>query len=217
MGSKRLGLARTQALLENLKRSLALGATEVTCKKVTCSNGVVVDADGVNIGAGGLQVDAGGIIDKNVTKQSGTGAEDLTSTAANLIWWSSAAQAGDITLPQATASNVGMIIRVFACADWSGTEFKLGFANGGSTVMTGNLQLGAIDAAAGDENISFKVTTNTKSIRIDSDAVDRAGGAIGSMYTFYYLEANLVFVEAKGLITTGTPAPSANASTTGGV
>ena len=83
--------------------------------------------------------------------------------------------------------------------------------------MTGNLQLGAIDAGAGDENISFKVTTNTKSLRIDSDTVDRAGGAIGSMYTFYYLEANLVFVEAKGLITTGTPAPSANASTTQGV
>ena len=45
-----------------------------------------------------------GTLNKNVTKQSGTAAEDLTSTAADLVWYASTAQAANITLPDATAS-----------------------------------------------------------------------------------------------------------------
>ena len=59
MGSKRVGLARTQALIENLQRVLKLGTTQITCKKVTATNGMVIDADGLNVGAGGVTVEGG--------------------------------------------------------------------------------------------------------------------------------------------------------------
>ena len=75
--------------------------------------------------------------DRTVTTQSGTAAEDLTATESDLVWVASTTQAGDITLPQATAANAGMVIKVIAGADWSDTGFKLGYANGGSTVMIG--------------------------------------------------------------------------------
>ena len=50
-----------------------------------------------------------------------------------------------------------------------------------------------------------------------SNAVATAGGAKGSTYTFTYLAANLVHVDANAYITTGTVATTAAASVTGGI
>ena len=168
-----------------------------------------------NVSASGTLY-ASGILDTNVVEQSGTAAEDLTSVAKNTIWYSNSAQAADITLPQATATNAGMVIKIIVgTTDWSGTAFKLGFANGGSTVMTGYIRLGS---NAGSEAVDgFVVTANAKALTIDADDVTGAGGAIGSTYTFTYLEANLVHVEANGQVTTGTPALDAGASVTAGI
>ena len=168
-----------------------------------------------NISASGT-ITAGGVINSNVVEQSGTAAEDLTAVAQNVVWYSNAAQAGDITLPQATVTNVGMVIKIIVgTTNWSGTAFKLGYANGGSTVMTGYIRVGS---NAGSETVDgFVVTADAKHLVIDADAVDRAGGAIGSTYTFTYLEANLVHVEANGQITTGTPAIDAGAALTSGI
>ena len=102
-------------------------------------------------------------------------------------------------------------------ASVSTTAFKVGMLNSGSTVLVGNLTLGALDAAAGDENISFAITSNAKVLELDANAVDHAGGAAGSTYEFTYYGANTVFVEAHGLITTGTPGPAADASLTAGI
>ena len=167
-----------------------------------------------NISASGA-VYASGILDTNVVEQSGTAAEDLTAVAKNTVWYANTAQAGAITLPQATATNAGMVIKIIVgTTDWSGTAFKLGFANGGSTVLTGYIRLGS---NAGSEAVDgFVVTANAKSLEIDADDATAAGGAIGSTYTFTYLEANLVHVEANGQVTTGTPALDAGASTTTG-
>ena len=167
-----------------------------------------------NISASGA-VYASGILDTNVVEQSGTAAEDLTAVAKNTVWYANTAQAGAITLPQATATNAGMVIKIIVgTTDWSGTAFKLGFANGGSTVLTGYIRLGS---NAGSEAVDgFVVTANAKSLEIDADDATAAGGAIGSNYTFTYLEANLVHVEANGQVTTGTPALDAGASTTTG-
>ena len=75
-----------------------------------------------------------------VTTQSGTAAEDLTGNINDLIWYSNAAQAGEITLPQATAANAGMVIKIIVgTTSWSTTAFKLGFDNAGSTVLSGQL------------------------------------------------------------------------------
>ena len=156
----------------------------------------------------------GGLLQQNVTLQSGTGAEDLTGTTGNLIWYATTTQAGDITLPQATSANAGMVIKIIAGANWSSTAFKLGYASGGSTVMLGTLRVSALDAVL---TTSFAVTASSKNLVIDADAVATAGGAKGSTYTFTYLAANLVHVDANAYITTGTVATTAAASVTGGI
>ena len=156
----------------------------------------------------------GGFLQQNVTLQSGTGAEDLTGTTGNLIWYATTTQAGDITLPQATSTNAGMVIKIIAGANWSTTAFKLGYASGGSTVMVGTLRVSALDAVL---TTSFAITANAKNLVIDADAVATAGGAKGSTYTFTYLAANLVHVDANAYITTGTVATTAAASVTGGI
>ena len=109
-----------------------------------------------------------------------------------------------------------MVIKIIVgTTDWSTTAFKLGFANGGSTVMTGFLQLAAAD---GSESVDgFVITANSKALVIDADDATAAGGSIGSTYTFTYLEADLVHCEAFGVGTTGTPALDANASDTTGI
>ena len=147
-----------------------------------------------------VPVFSAGVIHNKVTSQSGTGVEDLTGVASDLIWVAATTQAGAITLPQATSGNAGMVIKVIAGADWATSAFKLGFANGGSTVMFG-----------------FPITNNAKALTIDADDLTGAGGAKGSQYTFTYISANLVHVEAHGKITTGTVAPDAGASVTAGI
>ena len=155
-----------------------------------------------------------GTLNKNVTEQSGTGAEDLTSVAADLVWYANTAQAGAITLPDATASNVGMKIKVIVgTTDWSTTAFKLGFANSGTCVLVGQLYLSTLD---GNDVEGFTITANAQSLEIDANDATAAGGAIGSLYEFTYLEANLVHCMAYAMATTGTAAPDAGSSTTTG-
>ena len=164
---------------------------------------------------GDLTVDDG-ILDKAVVSQSGTAAENLTNTSKNLVWYANTAQAGAITLPQATADNVGMVIKiVVGTTAWSTTAFKLGFADGGSTVMTGQIILNANDGGV-TETAGFVITADAKALQIDADDITAAGGAIGSTYEFTYLEKNLVYCLALGMITTGAPTPDAASSSTTG-
>ena len=200
---------------------LKLGGTLVTAEAAELnfldgiSAGNVVNSKvAVHSSSGGLK--ATGFHNTNIVEQSGTAAEDLTSTDKDLVWYANTAQADNITLPQATSSNKGMVIKIIVgTTDWSTTAFKLGFANGGSTVMTGFLQLAAAD---GSESVDgFVITANSKALVIDADDATAAGGSIGSTYTFTYLEADLVHCEAFGVCTTGTPALDANASDTTGI
>ena len=188
MGSKRVGLARVQALIENLKRELNLNGSALT--------GVIANA--------------------NVESRSATAAhslEDITSDHTLIL---TGAHNGNITLPQATADNIGLKIKVVFAANKSGAH-KLGFANSGSTVMTGYLETGALDAAAGDENRSFALASSCKALELSSTAEAKAGGAAGSTYSFTYYAADRVHVEAHGRITTGTPGPTADASSGTGI
>ena len=188
MGSKRIGLARIEALMENLKREIDWnGASFKNARKT------------------------------NVTVRSATTAHDLTATTSDLTVIYTGTIDGNVTLPQATAINAGMVIKIIYSAGASTTARKLGFTNAGSTVMTGNLTVGALDAAAGDENISFAITSNSKVIAIDANDATGGGGAAGSVYTFTYFGANTVFVEAHALVTTGTPAPDAASTSATGI
>ena len=109
-----------------------------------------------------------------------------------------------------------MVIKVIVgTTDWSANPFKLGFADGSSTVMTGFLHLASAD---GSESVDgFVIMANAKALYIDSDDPTAAGGSIGSTYTFTYLKQNLVHCEALGVCTTGTPALDANAFDTSGI
>jgi hypothetical protein len=132
-----------------------------------------------NVSASGAVL-ASGVLDSNVTNNVALGAVDLTATAKNLVWYATGAQSGAISLPQATAANAGMEIKIIVgTTDWSATAFKLGFANGGSTVMTGYIRLGS---NAGSEAVDgFVVTAGSKALLIDADDATSAGGAIGSI------------------------------------
>ncbi len=192
-----------------------------TGDRPTAANFVDVFDSMLNLTDGGTVAAAttfsAGLKNSNITEQSGTGTENLTSTATDLTWYSNAAQAGAITLPDAAAGNVGMRIRcIVGTTSWSTTAFKLGFADSGTCVLVGQILLSALDGDATDATAGFTITANAQSLEIDADAVTDAGGAIGSMYDFTYLEANLVHCMAYGMITTGTPAPTADASTTTG-
>jgi hypothetical protein len=200
--------------------------TNVTLKNASLAKNTEAQLDNMvdsmfNIGDAntitGISKFSNGFLNTNVVEQSGTAAEDLTATASDLVWYSTAAQAGAITLPDATALNAGMKITVLVgTTNWSTTAFKLGFANAGSCVLVGQVLLSALDGDATDATAGFTITANAQSLEIDADAVTDAGGAIGSRYDFIYLEANVVHCMAYGMITTGTPAPSADASTTTG-
>tara|TARA_R110000765_G_C18707520_1_gene582616 strand:+ start:58 stop:666 length:609 start_codon:yes stop_codon:yes gene_type:complete len=166
------------------------------------------------LGVTGVATFTAGTHNKNITEQSGTGVEDLTAVAADLVWYANTAQAGAITLPDATAANAGMVIKVIVgTTDWSTTAFKLGFANSGTCVLVGQLYVSTLD---GNDVEGFTITANAQSLEIDADDVTAAGGAIGSIYEFTYLEANVVHCMAHAMVTTGTAAPDAAASTTTG-
>ena len=77
-----------------------------TAGTVAASKAVIYGSDS--------SIKATGILDTNVVAQSGTAAEDLSSTAKNLVWYAATAQAGVITLPQATAANAGMVIKIIS-------------------------------------------------------------------------------------------------------
>ena len=195
----KLGLNRLEALVEQLDRDLNLASTTLTNPTITTNQ---------------VATFSSGILNSNITEQSGTATEDLTATASDLVWYANTAQAANITLPDATAANAGMKIRIIVgTTSWSTTAFKLGFANSGTCVLVGQLYLSTLD---GNDVEGFTITANAQSLQIDADDATAAGGAIGSMYEFTYLEANLVHCMAYGMATTGTAAPDAGASTTTG-
>ena len=200
MGNRRMGLGRMEALLEAVDRDLNLVNTTLTDCTITTS---------------AVATFSGGLRNSNVVAQTGTAAEDLTSTASDLVWYAATAQAADITLPQSTANNAGMKIKIIAGADWAASDVKIGFANGGSTVLIGNLTVLTHDANSAA--VGFKVTDSAKCLVANSTAVAKAGGAKGSTYEFTYLAANLVHVAGVGYITTGTVATTSAASSGTGI
>jgi len=156
-------------------------------------------------------------INKNLLVRSATTAHDLTATTRDLTVIYTGTQAGAITLPDATLTNIGMKIKVIFAAAASATAFKLGFADAGSTVLVGKLVTGLSAGTAAKENVSFAITANAQSLEIDSDAVATAGGDAGSTYEFTYYGTDTVFVDAFGLVSGGTATdPTAAASTTTG-
>jgi hypothetical protein len=116
------------------------------------------------------------------------------------------ADGDDIILPQATVNNIGARVRVVVGVDCaaSGT-IRIGFLNGGSTVMKGALHLQSVNAT-GTTKDSVGVLASAKTITLDDDSAANAGGAAGSYYDFYYTAANVVLLTGHGCTNHGTPA-----------
>lgn len=100
MGSKRVGLARTQALIENLKRSLTLGTSTISCASVTATSGDVA------ITAGNLAITSGIIIEE--LDNTAEAAQNVSLSAAEfkkgLVTHASTTGGGTITID--TAANL---------------------------------------------------------------------------------------------------------------
>ena len=157
----------------------------------------------------GSGFDVKGSKNSNVTVRSATTAHDLTATAEDLTVVYTGAMNGDITLPQATAANVGMVIKLLFAINDAGSEHQIGFTNAGSTTMVGTVSLCDFDSSAAPDQTAL--VANAKVINIDSNAADKAGGGVGSSYVFTYYAANKVHLTAVGVTTHGTPALASNA------
>jgi hypothetical protein len=195
---------------------LRLGKTTISELRVKSVNdgttaGLIVDGKSTLSGEATF---SSGLRNSNLEVVTTTTAKDLTGITSDKLVLFTGAQAGNITLPQATANNVGLVITVAFGANASTTAFKLGFANSGSTTMIGQTTL--VSNAGSEAVDGFVITASAKSFQIDADDVAAAGGAKGSIYKFTYTAANQVFCEARGAVTTGTPALAAGHSTTTG-
>ncbi len=58
MGSKRVGLARTQKLIENLNRALAMGGSDITCETLTADTGVTATTGDVKASDGNVVIES---------------------------------------------------------------------------------------------------------------------------------------------------------------
>ena len=150
----------------------------------------------------------------DITVSSATStAIDLTSVVSSHKLITTGTLAADIKLPQATAANAGITITVmFSVACATDGSVSIGFSNAGSTVMAGVVHLHSGGALAD----SLVIPASSKVLEFDADAVDHCGGAEGTVATFTYYGANLVFATVHGHIASGTPALDTNiASGTG--
>tara|TARA_R100001086_G_scaffold91200_2_gene45118 strand:+ start:68 stop:931 length:864 start_codon:yes stop_codon:yes gene_type:complete len=144
---------------------------------------------------------------------------DLTSTANNYAnggnynVFCTGTLAAQIRLPQATQDNTGMHIRIMNTVDCATDgSAKIILENAGSTVMRGAV---TIFSTTADQNMTRQLSS-AKSIELDADAADHAGGAAGSVYDFYYVAANSIFADIKGVTTNAAPALDGNEQTTTG-
>ena len=129
-----------------------------------------------------------------------------------------------VTLPQATADNVGRTITICFAADCGVALNYIGLATAGSTVMTGGCTVtckgGGGATEASEETSAYQpCVSGAKSLSLDSDSPgDTAGGAQGSTYTFTYYGANTVFVQGEGYVTAASfDSLNTGVTSTGGV
>ena len=163
----------------------------------------------------GLVTATAGIRNAGVTVSNATSAQiDLTTVTGDHKLITTGTLAEAIKLPNATADNAGMVIEVLMAADVATNgNAKIQVANGGGTNFSGGITLFSTTADKAD---SIAIGASIQSIELDSDANDHAGGAEGSVYRFYYMSANNIFVDAKGITTGTAPELDSNATSATG-
>ena len=169
-----------------------------------------------------------GFINTDITSSNASDTDiNLTAVSSDHKLYTTGVLSAAVRLPQATASNLGMVIEVFigATTENGDDSCTLSVKDGDSTVFIGGYTTCRSLATAasrpggntGTESTSIGITTNARSIVLDSDNVATAGGANGSYYKFTYVAVNKVFVEGLGLVNLdAATAPTAAGSVTDG-
>jgi hypothetical protein len=158
-----------------------------------------------------------GVINTDITSSAATSvAIDLTAVTSDHKLFTSGALSAAVKLPQATASNIGMVIEVFigTTTESGDATCTLSVKQASSTIFIGGYTTCIIGGgAAGKESTSIAITANAQSIVLDSNNVATAGGGKGSYYKFTYVAADTVFVQGLGMVTgTTATAPTAAGS-----
>ena len=159
MGTKRIGLARIQALMEGLKRELSLGGSLITKRNAY----------------------------KYITTAAGS--HDYSGLKGDTTIMVNAAKVDDtyIRLPEATTSNGGMHIRVvlgIAMADAFFVGFVTTKIQGAAFAIgdTDEAQGSSLDYATAIADNS----DNFLRVEFDLDTAAKAGGTGGTVLDFYY-------------------------------
>jgi hypothetical protein len=113
-----------------------------------------------------------------------------------------------ILLPQATSSNVGLTYKILI--GYTAADFKVGFANGGSTEFRGQVTLMSDVNESSSSIADLAVDSqNFKVFDVNPDDSEKGGG-IGSVYELTYITSNLVFISGTAVVSSsaanGTPA-----------
>ena len=165
----------------------------------------------------GSGFDLNGSKNSNVIVRSATTDHNLSSVSEDTTVVYTGTMDGVITLPNATASNTGMVIKLLHSVDSSNTERKVGVANGTpQTTISGTITLISADASALHDQEAL--LNNAECILRDANAVNRAGGGQGTSYTFTYLGAQKIHCKALGVVNgSQTPNLAAGASSATGI
>tara|TARA_R110001632_G_scaffold89292_1_gene192540 strand:+ start:144 stop:761 length:618 start_codon:yes stop_codon:yes gene_type:complete len=184
MGTKRVGLARMQALMENLKRTLTLGTAEISAASLTATTDL--------IGNGNFKVDTSG---------HKTGVEGITHsasiTATSGTTWSS----GALAIPaHAIITDMGVVVTA-----------TLGYGSGVCGLKAGITAGTAGLAAAVANSLTGTATTAAVGLGCSTNAAQTAAmtgnavivNVIGTAYAAAARDVHLTLTAAQ-TITGGT-------------
>jgi hypothetical protein len=149
MGSKRVGLARTQALIENLDRALALGGSDLTVESLTADNGVTATAGDITATADTLKIENGGSVTQASSKSTGV----TLNHPVGKITMHAAALAADaivsftVTCSHARATDVCIVNHHSGGTVGAYSVDATGHASGAFNITVTNVSAGSLSQA----------------------------------------------------------------------
>jgi hypothetical protein len=159
--------------------------------------------------SGNATIDGSATFREKITIISSAGNTDLSSDAqGGKVFVNANLDDHTILLPQATSSNVGLTYKILI--GYTAADFKVGFANGGSTEFRGQVTLMSDVNESASSIADLAVDSqNFKVFNVNPDASE-IGGGIGSVYELTYITSNLVFISGTAVVSSsaanGTPA-----------
>ena len=141
----------------------------------------------------------GGFVNSHITVQTSNADIDLTDKQkkGNFTLYIDVelTNSKDITLPDAIEDNIGLVIKIiFMQHSDTSSATRIGVVNGSST------NINVIIRIFRNDDIDTLNFASKKRVILDSNSINRAGGAKGSIYTFHYYANNKIYAECEGII-----------------